>query len=153
RLHPGQGRLLRPRRPRVLEADMRRRTATAAVVVLVGAVLVSCSKRSPSIVDPKGTEAHRISGVWWLMCGLAAAVYVVVAGFILVGAFRGRRTAGGKPSRITDGAFIWVGGIIVPAAILLVLAAATVSASNNLRGPEKNPLRIEVVGKRWWWAV
>jgi len=123
------------------------------VVVLAGSVLASCSKSSPSIVDPKGSEAHKIAGVWWLMCGLAAGVYVVVAGFILVAAFRGRGTVDGRPSRIRDSAFIWVGGIIVPALILLVLAAATVSASNNLRDAEPNPLRIEIVGKRWWWEV
>src|SRR5205823_9434983 len=98
---------------------MRRRTPTAAVIV-VGALLVSCSKRSPSIVDPKGTEAHRVAGVWWLMFGLAAAVYVVVAGFILVAAFRGRGTVAGRPSRVRDNTFVWVGGIIVPAVILLV---------------------------------
>jgi cytochrome c oxidase subunit 2 len=129
------------------------RARLRAALVLVATVLVACSKRSPSIVDPKGTEAHKIAGVWWLMCGLAAAVYVIVGGFILVAAFRGRRAAGGKPSRVRDSTFIWVGGIIVPAVILLVLGAATVDASNNLRGPEKDPLRIDVVGMRWWWAV
>jgi cytochrome c oxidase subunit II len=87
------------------------------------------------------------------MCGMASATYIVVAGFILVAAFRGRGTVEGKPSRVGDGSFIVVGGIIVPAVILVVLAAATVNASNNLRRPEKNPLRVEVVGKRWWWAV
>src|SRR5438105_3378989 len=112
-------------------------------------VLVACStKRSPAMTDPKGSEAHTIAGVWWLMCGLAAAVYIVVGGFILIAAFRGRRTEGGKPSRVGDGTFIWVGGIIVPAVILLVLGAATVHASDTLRRPEKDPLRIEVVGKR-----
>src|SRR5436305_2513425 len=87
------------------------------------------------------------------MCGMAAAVYVVVAGLILVAAFRGRGTVAGRPARVRDNTFIWVGGIIVPAFVLLVLAAATVNASNNLRTPESNPLRIEVIGKRWWWAV
>ena len=126
-----------------------------AAWVFILTVFVACStKRSPSIVDPKGSEAHKIAGVWWLMCGLAAGVYVIVGGFILVAAFRGRGSATGKPSRIRDNTFIWVGGIIVPALILLVLGAATVQATNNLRRPEKSdPLRIEVVGKRWWWGV
>src|SRR5207302_6391593 len=131
------------------DEDMRRR-ATLAAIVAVMLVFVACStKRSPSITDPKGSEAHTIAGVWWLMCALAAAVYIVVGGFILVAAFRGRGTTHGRPSRIRDNTFIWVGGIIVPALILLVLGAATVHASNTLRKPEKNALRIEVVGKRW----
>ncbi|MBV8304356.1 MAG: cytochrome c oxidase subunit II, partial [Acidimicrobiia bacterium] len=117
--------------------------------------LVACSTtdRTPSITDPKGSEAHTIAGVWWLMCGLAAAVYIVVAGFILVAAFRGRRSERGKQSRVRDSTFIWVGGIIVPALILLVLGATTVHATDTLRRPENDPLRIEVVGKRWWWSV
>ena len=44
-----------------------------------------------SIIDPKGSEAQRIAGVWWLMFILAAAVYVIVAGFIMLSALRGRR--------------------------------------------------------------
>jgi cytochrome c oxidase subunit 2 len=133
---------------------MRRRPALRAAIVALLLFFVACSnKRSPAITDPKGSEAHTIAGVWWLMCGLAAAVYIVVASFILVAAFRGRRTEGGRPSRVRDSTFIWVGGIIVPAVILFVLGAATVHAANTLRQPEKNPLRIEVVGKRWWWAV
>lgn len=132
----------------------KKRSAFALTVVLL-LFLVACSttKRTPAITDPKGTEAHTIAGVWWLMCGLAAGVYVIVGGFILVAAFRGRGTEAGRPSRIRDNTFIWVGGIIVPALILLVLGAATVHASNTLRRPEKNPLRIEVLGERWWWAV
>ena len=52
--------------------------------------------KAPSITNPKGSEAHTISGIWWLMCGMASAVYLIVGGFIVVAAFRGRRTEGGK---------------------------------------------------------
>ena len=107
----------------------------------------------PSILDPHGPEAHRLAGVWWLMFTMAVVVYVVVAGFILVGVLRGRRSDGGRASRISEGAFIWVGGIIVPSAILLVLAVVTVQATTKVRRPERNPLPIEVIGRQWWWEV
>jgi len=132
---------------------VRRRALLAGVVALMLAFLACSTKKSPALTDPKSTEAHTIANVWWLMCGLAAAVYIVVAGFILIAAFRGRRSETGKVSRVRDSTFIWVGGIIVPAVILLILGAATVHASDTLRRPEKDPLRIEVVGKRWWWSV
>jgi cytochrome c oxidase subunit 2 len=125
----------------------------AAAFLAATLLLAACDKRSPSMLDPKGPEAHRIAGVWWLMFGLAAAVYVVVAGFIVFAMLRGRRTAAGRESRISENHFIWLGGIIVPAVILLVLAVATVDSSNHLRAAERDPLKIEVVGKRWWWAV
>ena len=124
---------------------------TAAPLLAVSAV--ACGKKSPSIVDPHGPEAHRIASVWWLMFALAAGVYVIVAGFILFAVVRGRRSEGGKPSRVSDNTFIWWGGIIVPVVILAVLAVETVSAVSDVRKPEASPLRIEVVGKRWWWDV
>jgi cytochrome c oxidase subunit 2 len=116
-------------------------------------LLVACGKASPSIVDPHGSEARRIAGVWWLMFGLAAAVYVIVAGFIIVALVRGRGTESGRPSRVGEDAFIWVGGVIAPVAILAVLATVTVTTTGALRNPHKGELHIEVVGKRWWWDV
>jgi cytochrome c oxidase subunit 2 len=47
---------------------------------------------------------------------------------------------------------VW-GGVAVPLIILLVLAVVTVRTTDALRRPERNALRVEVVGKRWWWAV
>jgi cytochrome c oxidase subunit 2 len=133
---------------------MARKRAWFALAVLVLTTLVACStKNSPAITNPKGNEAHTISGIWWLMCGMASVVYLIVGGFIVVAAFRGRRSEEGKPSRVRDSTFIVVGGLIVPSLILLVLGGSVVYAANNLRQPEKDPLRIEVVGKRWWWDV
>ena len=66
---------------------MRRRALLAGVVALMLAFLACSTKKSPALTDPKSTEAHTIANVWWLMCGLAAAVYIVVAGFILIAAF------------------------------------------------------------------
>lgn len=129
----------------------RRPAAFAAAVAVLGA---ACGRDSPSALDPKGPSAERIADVWWLMFGLATAVYVVVAGLIIVAAMRGRRSEGeGRPSRITDSGFIWVGGVLAPVVILGVLAVVTVNTTNDLRRPEPAALRIEVTGYRWWWDV
>jgi cytochrome c oxidase subunit 2 len=87
------------------------------------------------------------------MFALAAGVYLIVAGFIVFGILRGRRTETGKDTRISDSAFIWWGGLIVPVVILAILAVVTVDATDQLRRPGPNPIRIVVVGKRWWWDV
>ena len=129
---------------------MNRRLAAWSAALLF---LAACSRKAPSIVDPRGSEARTIARVWWVMFALAAAVYVVVGGLIVIASLRGRRTREGRPSRISDSRFIWVGGILVPTAILAVLAVETVHAAGELRRPERAPLRIEVVGKQWWWAV
>jgi cytochrome c oxidase subunit II len=116
------------------------------------ALLVAGCGGAGSIVSPKGSEADRIAGMWWLMFGLAAAVYVVVAGFILYAATRGRRT-GGKASALREHWLIWIGGVAVPLVILAILAVVTVDATSALRGSSADELRIDVTGKLWWWSV
>jgi cytochrome c oxidase subunit 2 len=132
---------------------MKLRGRTGAAVVLAALALSACSRSSPSTLRPAGSEARRLASVWWLMFGMAAVVYVIVAGFIVVASFRGRGTEAGKPSGISDARFVWVGGVIVPVLILAVLAVVTVTATAELRQPEANALHIEVEGADWWWAV
>jgi cytochrome c oxidase subunit 2 len=131
-----------------------KRRAAIVLLMVSGAALSACGNtRSPKILGAKGSESHQISGLWWLMFGLAAFVYLVVGGFIVLAAVRGRGTPQGRPSRLTDHGFIWIGGIIVPLIILMTLAAFTVRTTAALRKPSSQELRIDVVGKRWWWAV
>src|SRR5205807_2266226 len=95
RLRRGPARLHRAHRPRLLEPAMtepRARRARAALRLAGPAagvvVLGACSRRAPSTLDPHGSAAARINGVWWLMLALAVAVFAVVGGLLLVGAFR-----------------------------------------------------------------
>ena len=133
----------------------RRQRAVLPVAAALALVAAACGGDSPSALNPKGPGAERIADVWWLMFGLATAVYLVVAGLIVAAAMRGRRVPEGeeRPSRISDSWFIWVGGVIAPAVILGGLAVVTVSATNDLRRVEPGALRIEVTGYRWWWDV
>jgi cytochrome c oxidase subunit 2 len=132
----------------------RRRPAVVALLVAVCAGFAACGGGNPpSALDTRGPAADRIASVWWLMFGLAAAVYVVVGGFIIFGALRARGAGEDKPSRISDRAFIWGGGLIGPSIILAVIAVVTVQSTDALRQPEKNALHIEVDGYQWWWGV
>lgn len=136
-----------PRRARL------RRWFLPATVVVVVLFTGACSSGSPSMVDQHGQEARHVAAIWWLMFTLAAAVYVVVATLIFVAIVRGRRSEGGRSSKIKDDTFIWVGGIGIPVIILGLLAGVTVTTTRVLRNPENDALRVDVVGKRWWWAV
>ncbi len=129
------------------------RLRTAALAAATTALLAGCSGDKLSSVNPKGSEASKIAGAWWLIFALAVGVYAIVGGFIIVASLRGRRTDHGRPSRISDGAFLWLGGLIVPALILMVVAAVTVETTAAVRKPSRDALRVEVVGKDWWWAV
>lgn len=136
---------------------MTARLRLRAGLILAGAALVAtaCGQGSPSALNPKGPAAGRIASVWWLMFGLAAAVYVVVGGLIVAAALRKPETEGeeGRRLNISDNAFIWVGGIIVPTIILAILAVVTVQSTRVLAKPQPDALQIEVTGYRWWWEV
>jgi cytochrome c oxidase subunit 2 len=136
------------------------RAAAPAGLVVAALFLTACgSSSSPSMLDPKGSEARHIAGLWWLMFAIACGVYVIVAGFIvrailhkpdpsaLVDADEAPATR-----RFDDRMIVW-GGVIVPVLILAVLGVVTVTTTNALRKPEADALRIDVVGKRWWWEV
>jgi cytochrome c oxidase subunit II len=105
------------------------------------------------VLHPIGPGAGQLATLWWTMFALGSVVYVVVAGFIIAGAVRGRGSDDGRPSRITDNAFVWVGGIAVPLVIIGFLAVLTVHASGALGKPSGRALSIEVTGKQWWWQV
>ncbi|MEA2827715.1 MAG: cytochrome c oxidase subunit [Actinomycetota bacterium] len=141
----------------------RRWLPAAGAFVLVAVALPACGKDSPSILDHHGPEARHVAGVWWLMFGLAAAVYVVVAGLVVIAIVRGRRTSTpaedgaavvrAGTDRRSESAFIWAGGIVAPVVILAILAVVTVTTTRDVRRAQDGELQVEVTAKRWWWDV
>lgn len=129
------------------------KASAVALFVTTTLALAACGGGSPSTLHTAGTSADKIANVWWLMFGLAVIVYVVVASFIIVAVIRGRHRTTGRTSRISDNMFVWVGGIIVPAVILIVLGVVTVTTGRALRAPSSRALVVDVAGKDWWWAV
>jgi cytochrome c oxidase subunit 2 len=129
------------------------RTRRAATLVGLTLLLGACgSDSSPSMLDTKGQEARHLAGVWWLMFGLAAAVYLVVAGLILFAIVRGRRTVA-RESATNDNAFIVIGGLVVPLAILMIIAVVTVRTTTEVRQPAAGAVRLDVIAHDWWWEV
>jgi cytochrome c oxidase subunit II len=102
----------------------------------------------PSILDGAGSEGHRLAGVWWLLLLLAAVVALLVLSLIVVALLRRE-----NPSRWSDDRWIVAGGVVLPVVVLTVLAVATVQATADLRVRHDDEVRIEVIGKRWWWDV
>jgi cytochrome c oxidase subunit 2 len=109
------------------------------------------------MLDTRSPEAHRIAGLWWLLAGLAAAVYVVVT-IAVIAALVGRRrepprdvSADEAPGR-HDLRFIVAGGVVVPALVLAVAGVATVRTTNALR-PPRGVVHIRVQAEDWWWRL
>lgn len=137
------------------------------LLVLAGAsvLLVGCGGDPPSMLDHHGSEAESIAGIWWVMFALAAGVYLVVGGLVVVAVLRRPRHddaeaagAGGlveedAHSERLDARWLWIGGVVAPVLILSVIAVLTVTTTRNLRAVEDDALVVEVRGERWWWDV
>ena len=103
----------------------------------------------PTTLDPSGSAAREIAGLWWLMVGLGTVAFVVVAGALVVGLRR--RPADGPP---TGGRWLIGGGVVMPTLLIVVVLVATVASMRAVSGaPSDDALTIEVVGHQWWWEV
>ncbi len=131
-----------------------RRMLRPTATLLGATLLAACGHGSPSMLDHHGPEASRVAGVWWLMFGLAAVVYVFVAGLVIMAILRGRRRATSeRADAASDERFIWLGGVALPVLVLAVLAVVTVTTTRDLRAAQAGELPIKIVGRRWWWDV
>jgi cytochrome c oxidase subunit 2 len=132
-----------PRGPRRTSGGLHRIAAAAALAWL----LSSCAAET-SILSPAGPAAARIAELWWLMFGLAAAIFAGVTGLLLLALFRRR-----SPGRRADARmFIVGGGIALPLVTLAVLFTLTLSTMNALAARE-TALTVRVTGWQWWWEV
>ncbi|MFH1104071.1 MAG: cytochrome c oxidase subunit II [Actinomycetota bacterium] len=149
----------------------RRRRRVAILVLLVGGglLLAACSGTDPTnlarvvdganpqnSLDAKGPDATTINHLYWMVFAIAAAVFVLVQGLLLVAIFRFRQRKGKeRPVRQVHGnmrlELVWT---IIPVLILAVIAVPTLSTLFDLRqapDPSENALQVEVTGHQWWW--
>jgi cytochrome c oxidase subunit 2 len=127
--------------------------ACAVAIVLL---LPGCA--SPTALDPHGPRASRIATLGWLMFGIAALVFAVVLLLILIAGVRSRsRHAEQDDLAIEDDhdiRLIMVGGIIIPALVLVGLFVFTLRDMRALSSPNQDPaMTIEVTGRQWFWDV
>jgi cytochrome c oxidase subunit II len=94
---------------------------------------------------------------WWL---LIVSVVVVVAVTLLVLAGALRRRTNDSPESLevertgTGLRWVVVGGMIVPAVILVLTFAFTIATENATAAPPRAAgMSVEMIGHRWWWEV
>jgi cytochrome c oxidase subunit 2 len=121
---------------------------------VAGGALALGGCAAPSTLAPQGLAAERIAGLWWIMFGLAGAIYALVLALLLIGLFRRRRLEPERERHPTDGrAWILGGGVALPVAVLLLLFALTIGTMASLAAPPSDAMTIELVGHQWWWEV
>jgi cytochrome c oxidase subunit 2 len=111
-----------------------------------------------SALAPAGPPARSIETLWWISFWISVAVFALVIGTLLYGAFRRRGATDFAPivhlgpERGT--ATVVATAVVVTLLILIVWLVFSVSTGRALTSiPAEKPLTIQVTGLQWWWEV
>jgi cytochrome c oxidase subunit II len=101
-----------------------------------------------STLDPAGPAAASIATLWWVMLAGAAALFALVIGLFLAAVGRPGWGSGVSPMR-----WIVLGGLVLPAGVLLPLIAyGLITGEQLLPLPGQTPQRIEAEARQWGWT-
>ena len=101
-----------------------------------------------SALDPAGPNAAAINFTGWIMIAGATAIFLFVMVLAAAAAFAPDRVRWlGRRGLVVGG------GLAFPIVALSSLLAYEFSFGGHLTRGDGEPLRIAVVGERWWWRV
>lgn len=105
-----------------------------------------------------GLGALDVERLWWILFGIASAVFAIVMGLVVVALLRRKRPASETAPREEEvhwgGPFILVAGVVIPAVILSGSFALTLHEMALLSSAgSKAGMTIDVVGHDWWWEA
>ena len=95
---------------------------------------------------------------WWLVI-VSGVVVAIVSLLVVIGGWRrrpGTRDARALERTAAHGGLLWIylGGLIIPAVILVISFALTLGTLHATARPGRDPAAtIQVIGHRWWWEV
>lgn len=129
-----------------------------SVMVAASACLAGCSSAPMNYMYGNGPIASSEAKLGWWLLIVSAVVVAIVTILVVLGGVHGprarnettlARTAahGGLP-------WIYIGGLIIPAVILIVSFGLTLGTLHATSGPGRDPAAtIRIIGHRWWWEV
>jgi cytochrome c oxidase subunit 2 len=125
------------------------------LLVLVVLLVVGCASNAPQdTLDPAGPNADKELGLFQLVFWVAAAVFVLVQGLVIVALVRFRRRDGGdekEPVQVHGNTRLELGWTIAPALILAVLAIPSVATVFELARSRPDPLNVTLFARQFWW--
>ena len=122
------------------------------------ALATACSGAPLNYMTAHGPVASSEAKLGWYLVIVSGVVVAVVALLVVVGGMRrpARRDADALERTAGHGGLLWiyVGGLLIPAAILVVSFALTLGTLHATARPPRDPVAtIQIVGHRWWWQV
>ena len=100
--------------------------------------------------------AREVALLWWLMCGFAGLVLVVVSALWIYAMRRAPREITPEQAKRINLRWLVGGGILLPSlsiTVLLLFGGSIGERMLPLPLLGEQPLRVEITGHQWWWEV
>ncbi|MDB5688615.1 MAG: hypothetical protein JWL91_491 [Sphingomonas bacterium] len=128
----------------------------AALVGILG--LAGCGG-AQSPLAPAGEQAASIASLFWLMMAVCGFMYLLVLGFLGLGLWRARHTAGvgAEPNidpadrGLTRTLLFWA-GLVVGGLTLLIVGSFLVDRT-IAQARARTAIEVRVTGHQWWWRI
>jgi cytochrome c oxidase subunit 2 len=134
---------------------VRRKTQSALGTLALLVVAAACAPNATqSALEPAGPYAQKAYDLFVPVFWVAAVIFVLVEGALVLFAFRYRHRKGreGIPPQVHGNTRLEIAWTILPAVILAGVAVPTVAGIFELaRDPGPGALDVRVLGHQWWW--
>jgi cytochrome c oxidase subunit 2 len=115
-------------------------------------VLAACGGPA-STLTPGGPGAAGIATLWWLLLGVAVAIYGLVLAVLVWAVARRRGPERPDTSEVWPRRGVIAGGVLLPLLVLPVLLLASVRTQLALGRDAPAALTVEITGHQWWWEL
>ncbi len=137
-----------------MTAHRSRRCCAAALTAVFALLATACSQQAPnSIFNAHSDLGQAIDALTNRLLFLAAIVFVLVEGLLLVILWRYRARPGNTEAKQVHGnTRLEIAWTMVPAIVLAFIAVPTIRTIFRTQAPAPaGALRVEVTGHQWWW--
>jgi cytochrome c oxidase subunit 2 len=120
-------------------------------LLLAACSLVEIEDAPMTAFEPAGPNAERLDSLFGMVFWIAAAVFFLVMGALVVVLVVFRDKGDGREPKQVHGSpkleVIWT---VIPALILAAISVPTVKSVFELTGCDAESMRVEIIGHQWW---